>query len=646
MFLGSAFTAYVIIHLLLNSFFFSTFLVSVLFVFALFLIFKHNKLNHKNQKEWIILAFGFTIGLSYALYLNASYADFTEKETASLKKLRSAEVIHISKKSVVVEFKENTHAHNAKKKYRVQVFDNIHELKLSKGSKVVFSCERVYSKRDDTFSQIQRLQKISASCRGIIQKEPKYIYSIFEEFRIKVKKFLKTRLKEFPENTLAAGFILADTTDIHPVEMHFFRKMGIAHLFAASGLHMGLLFLICYLPFVWLRIPLYGKIIGLIACTFFLILLDFPTSLLRAYLFLLIFLSLKFADRKTSVFYIFFFVACLSDIIFPLSAFSYSFILSFGVTGSILLSFPFFKKIIGVKQPYLRDHLSLTLSAFVGSSFLAYILFGYVNILSLIYNFLLVPLSGIYLFLALSGVVFLPVSKLLFFIDQVFHFSVYVHQTLWERFFTSTSNWGTSFWLALIAFFIVWAIILMSSEKKWYVRKWFLKVCGLLILVYFAQFFFLHFPRSGFKAFPYGVVLYEDKNLYLLGKVAPFIQEGQERFFKRPDVPVNKIYVSSQELYNYATKITVVPYEEVRNFTSQKEWNLLKWRGKCFIFMSSRFIFKKAYIRTQKCSSIYLISSKKYRDQLKKTYEKFKQERKQAKIFMNGFNRWQWYEQN
>ena len=645
MLLGSAFVSYLISHLFFNGFFVSALLLVGLFSFSVFLIFKYKILNQGNKQNkrllrpYIVLSVGFCIGLLYTIYLNYSYGDVSGLEAAkNIKTAKHGTVIQLSKKSAILEFQE------AQKKYRIRIFAQIDDLNLSKGSEVTFLCKRLFSDREDTFSLVQRLQKISQSCRGVLFKEEKYVYSMFESFRLSVKEFLKKRLEQFPENTLAAGFILADTADIPPVEMHFFRKMGIAHLFAASGLHMGLLFLICYLPFVWLRIPTYGEIFGLILCTLFLVLLDFPTSLLRAYFFLSIFLYLKFLDRKTPPFYIFFFTACVSEIIFPLSAFSYSFILSFGVTGAILLCFPFFRNVLSIRWPYLRDHLALTLSAFTGSAFLSYILFGYINILSVLYNFLLVPLSGIYLFLALMGILFLPVSKLLFFIDQIFHFSVYLHQTIWERFFTSTSGWGINIWLGFFGIFFLTASFLMITNKKWYIRKNFLKGAAVLVVIYFIQFFFIAIPASGFKAFPYGVILYENKNLYLFGEVASFIKEGQEKFFRRPDVPIDQIYISSKELKTYAEKVISVPYEKTHKIDYIRKWNLLKFQKKCFIFMGRRFSFQKTYQNTKKCSAIYLVASRKNKENLKINYEKFQGLQSNISVFMTTFNKWNWYE--
>ena len=577
---------------------------------------------------------GILLGLSYSIYLDATYSRI--QDVNQIKKTQQGSIIKISQKSMVIEYEYK------QKKYRLRVLTDTKKSKLLKGDKILFSCHKIFSKQKNLFTFTQDLQKISQTCRGLIQKEKKFLHSPLEKLSIWVTAWLKNRLKQFPEGSLAEGFILADTTQIPRVEMQFFRKMGIAHLFAASGLHLGLLFAICYLPFLWLNIPRYGEVLGLLFCTFFLILLDFPISLLRAYLFLVVYLTLKLIDRKTSPFYIYFFVACFSEWFNPLSAFSYSFILSFGITGIILLTFPFFKEILPIGWSYLRDHLALTLAAFTGSLFLSALLFGYVNVLSLLYNFLLVPFASIYLLLTLLSIIFPLFSSALSLLDQIFYWSVQVHQNIWERFFTTINLQITTIWLSLIFALFTVICLLMLNKRKWYVKRWFLPVGVVSLLLYYVQFFSVHYPRFGFKAFPYGVLFYQNKELYIFGKLASFIKEGGERFFIRPEVPIDKIYVSSLSLMKFVKKNTALSSEKKYPLSFRREWNVLKLKSHCFLFMSRKFKIKYAYKNTKSCSSIYIITSKKRKQNLRLAHRQLRQMRKNVHIVTNTYNRWYW----
>ena len=643
MFLAVAFLTFFVSHIFFSGFYLFASFLSVLFLFSIGIIFKYKIIGQKQrvsgapfQKEMVSALLGVLMGVVYAFYLNLGYSEIDDDQ--KIKNTREGRVAQISKKSVVIEYTEN------QKKYRLRVLGDIYGLNLFKGNLVLFSCDFLFSERGGPFSFTQKLQKISRTCRGSIQKKEKSLHSPLEKVNIRVKSWIKARIDQFPKGTLAAGFILADTSGIPMIEMRFFRKMGIAHLFAVSGLHLGLLFAICYLPFFWLKIPRYGEILGFLFCTFFLLLLDFPTSLLRAYLFLLLYLGLKLIDRKTSPFHIFFFVACCSELIYPLSAFSYSFVLSFGITGSILLAFPFFRKILPIRFRYLKDHLSLTLAAFTGSVFLSPLLFEYVNLLSLLYNFLLVPLAGIYLFTTLLSILFTDVSQVLFFFDQIFHYSAFMHLILWERFFT-TVHWHIVYiWLFLLFILFILVCILMLKKKQWYVRKYFLPVSLVLILVYSSQFFLIRYPASGFKAFPYGVLFYKDKQLYVMGELASFIsiKDGGGRFFNRPEVPVRKIYAGSPKLESLLQGSTPLSHEKIASFSYERRWNVLKWKDQCFLFASRKFNMYYARKNTRGCKDLYIIGSKKRKKELKHIQTRLKEKMKNVSISTAGFNRWYW----
>ena len=421
--------------------------------------------------------------------------------------------------------------------------------------------------------------------------------------------------------------------------------MGVAHLFAASGLHLGLIFSIFYLPFMWSRIPKWGEWIGFVVCTLFLILLDFPISLLRAYLFLTLYLFLRHIDYRTSSFHIFFFVACFSEIIFPLSTFTYSFLLSFGITACILLGFPFFRKIISFKLPsylrFLNDHLSLTLSAFTGSVFLSYLLFGFSHVLSLFYNFLLVPFSGIYLFSVLISIFFSPALVVVSFFDQLFRYSTHLHYLIWERYFTSINDQFMIFWLSLVGTFLLLCVWFNLDKKLSHIRKYFGVVFSFLVVLYFVQFFFIRTPTEGIKAFPYGVVYYENKNLHYIGELAPFIQENEHKFFRRIDIPVHNVY-AAHPLTSYVKNFSASPLEKIHDTTFKKSWGFLKYQKRCFIFVSKKLKLNWMKNKIRQCPRIDLIYSKRlsnlaeaHQTQLIRTYPGIKTSK-------CSFNKWCW----
>ena len=641
MLLGITFFTFFILHLFFNSYYTLGILALLLFISSLYLILYHKVLK-KDAPSNILsenliprLILGTLLGIGYTIYANHKFIDLSDQEF--LANEQKGKIIQLSKNSTVVEYKKDGFHH------RARIFSNIDRSNLSKGMRVIFRCSRFFSEGVGAFQITQNLQKISQKCKGSLRKEERYLRSNLEKFRMSVRSILKQRLEMFPKHTLADGFLLADTEKIHPVEMDFFRKMGIAHLFAASGLHLGLLFAIFYLPFLWLSLPKWGEAIGFIVCSLFLVLLDFPVSLLRAYLFLVIYLVLKYLDRKTSPFYIFFFVACLSEMISPLSVFTYSFLLSFGITGCILLSFPFFRKILSLKLPlqFLNDHLCLTLAAFTGSVFLSYFLFGFSHVLSLFYNFILVPFSGIYLLTVLISILFSPAIVLVSLLDQIFRYGAHFHYLIWERHFSSVNESFMIFWLSLAGIFLFICVWFSLSKKLWYIRKHFVRVLSFLLGIYFIQFFFIENPERGIKAFPYGIVYYEKKNLHYVGEPAKFIQEGRHKFFRRPDIPVHHIY-SASSLVPMVEGFSASPLDEVRTTPFEKSWGFIKYQKKCFIFINKRLRLDWMYNKLRNCSRIYLIHPKKLKKLATRYQKSLSRTHPRVRTSKCGFNRWCW----
>ena len=643
MLLGIAFFTFFITHLIFNAYYILSIIACFLFIFSLLLLIYHKVLKKdrtsnalsKNMISSILL--GVLLGIGYSIYINQKLRNSSAQEP--LTHWQKGVIIQISKSSAVVEYKGQDSYR------RVRVSTHIDRSRLSKGMGIHFICNYFFSENTNVFGITQKLQKISQRCKGDIKQVEQYEPSYLQKFRIIIRSELKKRLETFPEGTLAQGFLLADTEKIHPVEMNFFRKMGVAHLFAASGLHLGLIFSIFYLPFMWGRIPKWGEWLGLIVCTLFVILLDFPISLLRAYLFLILYLFLKYMDRRTSPFYIFFFVACLSEIIFPLSTFTYSFLLSFGITACILLGFPFFRKIISFKLPsYLRfvnDHLSLTLSAFTGSVFLSYLLFGFSHVLSLVYNFLLVPFAGIYLFSVLVSMLFSPALTVVSFLDQIFRYSTHLHYLIWEKRFTSINDPFMIFWLSLVAIFLLVCVWFNLDKKLWHVKKYFAVVFSFLVAIYFLQFFFIKAPTEGIKAFPYGVIYYQNKNLYYIGEVAPFIQENKHRFFRRVNFPIHKVY-AAYPLTPYVKNFSVSPLEKIYDTTFEKSWGFLKYQKRCFIFVSKKLKLHWMKKKIRQCSRIDLIYPKTLSKLAENLQKKLTQGYPAIKNSKCSFNKWCW----
>ncbi len=630
---GGSFLSYVISYLFLKGFYIATFIFLFVFIASVLLIFYYVFRNKKDilLKNIIGLFVGILLGILYASYLNIRFKNI--ENISDVSQYTEGKIFSVSNKSSIIEFQKND------QKYRLRVFVSDTST-LRKEQRVNFKCHKIFPRQESKFSLFENLQSISIGCKGIISVIPSGDETYFSSIRKKIANWLENRFEIFPAGSLAKGFLLADTSIINPNEMDVFRKMGIAHLFSASGLHLGLLFGIIFFPFLWLRSRPLGEVLSVIVCTLFLILLDFRLSLLRAYLFLIIYLALKKMDRQTSPFYLFFLVAWISEFFYPLSAFSYSFILSFGITGSILLTFKSYYRIISIKYDLPRNNIALTLSAFTGSVFLSYLLFDYVNVLSFFYNLFLTPLAGIYLGSILFSLVFYPFTYIVSALDFVYHFSAKVHLFLWERHFTQINDLFTEVWLFLILLTIFIGSYLLLQKKYWYVKKWVGFAGIFLVFFYFIQFFFIQEKKWGIKTFPYGVILYENKKIFFSGELAKFAKDSARFIFRRPEVPIQAVN-SDKVLKEIVQREITLPLEEVVLIPQDYKNGILKINQKCFLFFSQMKKNNRVY-PSKKCSQYYLVQSKKYR------MPEYRLKLLMANLNINkppkeiGYSRWQW----
>jgi ComEC/Rec2-related protein len=114
--------------------------------------------------------------------------------------------------------------------------------------------------------------------------------------------------------------------------------LGILHLFAASGLHLGILYAVLYWPLSRLFGPEHGlsttpplAIAGL-----YVWLLDFPVSLVRAFFFVSLFALRSFVHRRITTIDHLLNTALLTALFFPESMISLSALLSFSAVSGLL----------------------------------------------------------------------------------------------------------------------------------------------------------------------------------------------------------------------------------------------------------------------------------------------------------------------
>jgi ComEC/Rec2-related protein len=175
------------------------------------------------------------------------------------------------------------------------------------------------------------------------------------------------------------------------------QESGTLHLFAASGLHMGILlgFLYFFTKQI-LHLDYYSSIlIPLLAGFAYLYILNFPVSLTRAFIFACMIALSKclFRDiRPTDLLLI---TATGIALFQPENLFSIGFNLSFSAVAGIFYLKPKLDQFLfQMKKSFLTDNLTVSLSATLGTFFVSWYYFPGFSFGGILANLILVPLTG------------------------------------------------------------------------------------------------------------------------------------------------------------------------------------------------------------------------------------------------------------
>ncbi|MCK9443145.1 MAG: DNA internalization-related competence protein ComEC/Rec2 [Tissierellaceae bacterium] len=233
------------------------------------------------------------------------------------------------------------------------------------------------------------------SIKEINRDNMDFKYKIRESFRHNIEGLFDKYLQE-ENSSLIKGIVLGQYSYLEEEDILMFRELGLAHILAVSGLHIGIIsgFLIYVLSYLGVKRK-YSVFFTLFVLWLYGYLIGFPPSLLRAIIMLSIyFLGFIFAepyDGINSLFFAFF----VMIIINPMWIFNLGFQLSFMATFSIIYFTP---KIREVFYPYdgkiLRTIWGL-LGVQIGLLPLQAYYFNRIYLISIMTNLILAPILGL-----------------------------------------------------------------------------------------------------------------------------------------------------------------------------------------------------------------------------------------------------------
>ena len=206
------------------------------------------------------------------------------------------------------------------------------------------------------------------------------------------KNWVIKRINNIKNNTYLKAFILGDTSDIRDNVIKSYQDNGISHLFAVSGMHVT--FLSSMLLMLLKRIiKKYYNIVLIIFLLFYMFLVNFSPSIMRAVLFLILIIIKKKLKLNIPTIYLFLLFTCLFLIYNPYIIYNSGFLYSFTISGFLIYS----SQKITTKH-YLKNLFLISLIAFLSGLPISIYTSFQINLISPILNLFFVPLVSLILF--------------------------------------------------------------------------------------------------------------------------------------------------------------------------------------------------------------------------------------------------------
>ncbi len=210
-----------------------------------------------------------------------------------------------------------------------------------------------------------------------------------------------------PFNGVMKGLLLGERGEIDPDIRARFQQIGVVHILAVSGLHVGFILLILTLVGKTMRLNEGLRtsliILGLI---FYMGLTGYPSSVVRAGIMAILYVTGKYLEKEVNPWNIIGVTAFLILLWKPDELFSPAFQLSFGAVAGILFIYPRLQQWEAVSSRWKRlrqvrvlrlatDLMGLSLGAQMGTFIPVMLLFRTFPVWGLMANLFIVPLTGL-----------------------------------------------------------------------------------------------------------------------------------------------------------------------------------------------------------------------------------------------------------
>ncbi len=377
--------------------------------------------SKKNRKQYIIFAVIFIVmfllsGVNIGVRINS----FKEEGIENLELTFTAKIKEIKEYDSLEKLivKDVSYSGNKSGKLKEKVSLSIYSLTdFDIGDVITFKTSLTKNKlfKSDYFNSNDLTENIKYSAT-VNLNEVKLIgndQNIFESVHKFIRDSLKSGLSE-RSFSIAYALMLGNTGYIESDLLENFRALGVAHIFAVSGLHIGFFATFLALIFSKIKIKGYIKLIVTALILFFYAgVCGFSASSIRASIMTTILLSAELVgkkyDRLSSVG-----LACIIVLAYaPAELFRVGFQLSFVVVLGMIISGRMMQKPFKFTGQKFSSLLGGVLSAQLFSLPICMITFKEVSLISILANIIILPIIGIFyivLFVAtiLGGICTIP----------------------------------------------------------------------------------------------------------------------------------------------------------------------------------------------------------------------------------------------
>ncbi|MDD4036668.1 MAG: DNA internalization-related competence protein ComEC/Rec2, partial [Bacilli bacterium] len=215
-------------------------------------------------------------------------------------------------------------------------------------------------------------------------------------------------------------FILGDNTNLNKDILDNYRLLGISHLFAVSGMHISILTVILLKLLKKIKISeFYRYILVIIFILFYMFLTDYSASILRAAIFFILLSINKYYYFNIKTINLLLLTLIINIFINPYIIYNVGFQFSYIISLYLIL----FQDLITKQNNYFSKLLMVSSIAFLTSFPIVIYNFFQINLLSIVYNLLFVPLVSLIIFpLSLIVFIFPFLDKLLYIFTKLMEY--------------------------------------------------------------------------------------------------------------------------------------------------------------------------------------------------------------------------------